>query len=297
MFRLGLCQAVVRRSIGDLSVGDQGWRYSRRLWPSASFHCAAEMASNRIRAYLEGGSHESSPCRSTLGRPEVRRFDARPIHLCNCEQTCLADLRWSTIGETTTLSSDNPVTNPAGTRDSLGMVASSDARTIGVTTTTQLTLAAESAGRTPDRQTRSIEVLDLHPPIVRTRMLGTDRTATCQVIGEDIYWTLILTEGTVTPMGEELEWDPRIQVRSVRHNAPHDRPIRIRHFGVDITVLPGLATPPTLFPPGIAYGGSWVLATRLAPGETCGGLGVVNPGTQPTPPPPLMIIVELTCGT
>jgi hypothetical protein len=229
--------------------------------------------------------------------PEVRRFDARPIHFCNCEQTCLVDLRWSTIGETTTLSSDNPVTNPAGTRDSLGMVASSDARTIGVTTTTQLTLAAESAGRTPDRQTRSIEVLDLHPPIVRTRMLGTDRTATCQVIGEDIYWTLILTEGTVTPMGEELEWDPRIQVRSVRHNAPHDRPIRIRHFGVDITVLPGLATPPTLFPPGIAYGGSWVLATPLAPGETCGGLGVVNPGTQPTPPPPLMIIVELTCGT
>jgi len=229
--------------------------------------------------------------------PEVRRFDARPIHVCNCQPPCQVDLRWVTIGETTTLTSDNPVTDSSGATDPLGRVGNNETRTVGVTRSTNLTIEAASSDMPTARQTKPIEVFDLNPPLVRTRTLGTDRTPQCQVIGESIYWTLTLTEGTVNLMGEELEWDRRIQVRGLRHNAPHDRPIRVRHLGVDVLVPPSMAAPLTMFPPGIAYGGSWVLATPLAPGENCGGLGFVEQGHPPSTPPPLIIIVELTCGS
>jgi hypothetical protein len=236
-------------------------------------------------------------CAPTGPPPEVRRFDASPIHVCNCQPSCPVDLRWATIGETATLSSDNPVLDARGATDALGTVPNSGARTVGVRSTTRLTIEARSEGMTPARQDRSIEVFDLNPPMTRARPLGNDGRPQCQVIGENIYWTLILTEGTVTAMGEELDWDHRIQVRGVRHNAPNDRPIRVRHFGVDVTVPPGIAAPLTMFPPGIAYGGSWILATPLAPGENCGGLGVVEQGRPASTPPALQILVELTCGS
>src|ERR1041385_467923 len=242
----------------------------------------------------------ASSCRScapTGPPPEVRRFDASPIHLCNCQPSCPVDIRWVTIGETATLSADNPVLDASGATVALGMVPNSGATTVGVRSTTRLTIEAGSEGITPDRHDRSIEVFDLNPPMTRARPLGTDGRPQCQVIGENIYWTLILTEGTVDLRGEELDWDHRIQVRAVRHNAPIDRPIRVLHLGVDVTARPGLGAPPTIFPPGIAYGGSWVLATPLAPGENWGGLGVVEQGRPASTPPVLQVLVELTCGS
>src|ERR1051326_620364 len=63
MFRLGLYHAVVRRSIrGPFTKGDQGWRYSRRLWRCASLgrltveYPSAIKSASRLRRLFRSSS-------------------------------------------------------------------------------------------------------------------------------------------------------------------------------------------------------------------------------------------------
>ena len=195
--------------------------------------------------------------------PLVTEFRATPLHVCGDKPITIT---WKTKGESTTLTSDHPVSPPLGKVDNNGEAS------VILTQTTTFSLRSTLRGEEGMKRL-TVEF------IAEGGKASIEGQALCQ-LGSAVYATTIATD----------EWDEAIRVDTIANTS--DRPLRVMHGGQAIDLDRGESSESLA---GTSVGGTWTLSAKLRPFETYEGAASNDKFKPRDPLPYLGLEVRVFC--